>query len=61
MGISPGEEALYKTPCDGGKFDAVFEMPIGQFLPPEPHTLVTDIVEPAVGAAPGPWNDIVMQ
>jgi hypothetical protein len=33
MGISPGEEAVYKTPCDAWKFDDVFEIPIAQFLP----------------------------
>jgi len=61
MGISPGEEASYKTPCDAGKFDDVFQIPIGQVLPGEPHTLVTDIIEPGMAAAPGPWQTIVIQ
>ena len=61
MAIPPGEEALYKTPCDTGKFDDVFQIPKEQFLPGEPHTLVADIVEPGMAAAPGPWRDIVVQ
>lgn len=61
MGIAVGEEALHKTPCDAGKFDDVFEIPIEQFVPGEPHTLVADIVEPGMVAAPGPWQHIVTQ
>ncbi len=61
MGISPGEEALYKTPCDAGKFDDVFPIPRALFVSGEPYTLVADIIEPGQAAAPGPWKNIVAQ
>ncbi len=61
MGISPGEEDLYKIPCDTGKFDGVFEIPSELFHAGEPHTLVADIIEPGMAAAPGPWVNIVGQ
>lgn len=61
MAISPGEEALYETPCDAGDFDDVFQIPRKQFVSGEPHTLVADIIEPCQAAAPGPWKNIVVQ
>ena len=61
MAIQPGEAALYKIPCDAGKFNHVFEIPIEQFPRGEHHTLSVDLVEPGKTAAPEPWKEIVVQ
>jgi hypothetical protein len=61
LAIQPGEAYLHRIACIAKKFNGVFEIPIDHSPQDEHHTLVVDLIEPGIAAAPGPWREIVLQ